>query len=171
MSFNTQDFAAPAKAQVETALRAATIASDGFAKLFELQSKTARAVFDQFTGTLHAAASVKDPAELRTIATKAMQPDFEKVQSYARVVYEQIAATQAELTSLVEGQLTEFNKQIVVAMDGALKSAPAGSDVFVSAIKTAMSSANQAYEASVHTLKEAGSTFTAPVTGGKRKAA
>jgi phasin family protein len=173
MSFNTQDFSAPAKAQLDVAIRAATIASDSAAKLFELNTKTARAAFEEFTGAIKAAASVKDPAELRTLASKAAQPDLEKAQAYARTVYEHLAATQAELASLVESQVTEFNKQVVVAMDSVLKSAPAGSEAFVSAVKTAMTTANQAYETSVQSLKDAGSSMlgAAPVTGSKRKAA
>lgn len=173
MTFNTQDFTAPAKAQLDVAIRAATIASDSTAKLLDLNAKTARAAFDEFTGSLKAAASVKDPAEFRTLATKAVQPDMEKAQAYARTVYEHLMATQAELAALVESQVTEFNKQVVVAMDSVLKSAPAGSEAFVSAVKTAMTSANQAYETSVQSMKDAGSSMLSavPATGSKRKSA
>ncbi|MBI1394700.1 MAG: hypothetical protein GC151_01880 [Betaproteobacteria bacterium] len=174
MSLNTQDFVAPAKAQVETAIRAATIASDTAARLFELNTKTARATFDELTSTVQALANVKDPSELRTFASKAMKPEFEKGQAYVREVYEQLASTQAELASLVETQVTEFNKQMVVTMDGLMKSAPPGSEVFVSAFKSAMTGANQAYEATVSSLREVGksvSAATATSTSGKRKAA
>lgn len=174
MSFNPQDLVAPAKAQVDVAIRAATITSDTAARLFELNTKTARAAFDELSSTMQAFASVKDPTELRTVAAKVMKPELDKGQAYVREVYEQLASTQAELTSLVENQVTEFNKQMVVALDSMLKAAPPGSESLVSAFKTAMNGANQAYESTVQSLREVGKTVTAaatPSTGSKRKAA
>ncbi len=128
------------------------------------------------TGAFQAVASAKDPADLRTLASKAFKPDFETTQAYARTVYEQVSATQSELASLVETQVTEFNKQMVVALDGLLKSAPAGSEAFVSAFKSAITTANQAYESSLHAFKDVGSTINATVASvqpvsTKRKAA
>ncbi|MEI7970218.1 MAG: phasin family protein [Betaproteobacteria bacterium] len=176
MTTTTQDFTAPVRAQIESTIRAATIASESAARLFELTSQTARATFDELAGTVQAVASAKDPADLRNVATKAFKPDFEKSQAYARSVFEQITATQSQLVSLVESQVTEFNKQMVVAMDSLMKGAPSGSEPFVSAFKSAVSSANQAYEATVQSLQEMGSSIisTAPAgtaTGSKRKSA
>ena len=177
MSFTTPDFTGPAKAQFDAAVRAASITSDGVARLLDLNTKTARAAFDEFTGAFQAVASAKDPADLRTLASKAFKPDFETTQAYARTVYEQVSATQAELASLVETQVTEFNKQMVVALDGLLKSAPAGSEAFVSAFKSAITTANQAYESATHSWRDLGNTFqstvaaAAPTTGSKRKTA
>ncbi|MBK8018859.1 MAG: phasin family protein [Betaproteobacteria bacterium] len=176
MSFTTPDFTGPAKAQFDAAVRAASITSDGVARLLDLNTKTARAAFDEFTGAFQAVASAKDPADLRTLASKAFKPDFETTQAYARTVYEQVSATQSELASLVETQVTEFNKQMVVALDGLLKSAPAGSEAFVSAFKSAITTANQAYESSLHAFKDVGSTINATVASvqpvsTKRKAA
>lgn len=174
MTQSTHDFAAPAKAQIDAMIRATTIASDGMSKLFELNSRTAREALEEITGALQAVASAKDPADLRTLMSKGMKPDLEKSQAYAKTVYEQITATQSELLGLVEAQMAEMNKQFASTLDNVFKSAPAGSEAFVSAFKSAMSSANQAYETSMQTLKEAGSTISAGVTSvqpTKRKAA
>jgi|NOAtaT_7_FD_contig_111_357636_length_641_multi_4_in_0_out_0_1 phasin family protein len=174
MTQATHDFTAPAKAQIDAMLRATTIASDGMSKLFDLNTRTARETLEEITGTLQAVASVKDPADLRTLMSKTMKPDLEKSQAYAKTVYEQITATQSELIGLVEAQMAEMNKQIASTLDNVFKSAPAGSEAFVSAFKSAMSTANQAYETSMQTFKEAGSTITSGITTaqpGKRKAA
>ena len=177
MSFTTPDFTAPAKANLDAVLRAANVASDSAAKLYELNTKTARALFDEVTSQFQAIASIKDPAELTTLASKVTKPDVEKSQAYARTVYDQLVATQSEIVSIVEGQVTEFNKQIVVALDSALKSAPAGSEGFVSAFKSAIATANQAYESATHSWRDLGNTFqstvaaAAPTTGSKRKTA
>jgi len=174
MTQATHDFTAPAKAQIDAMIRATTIASDGVNKLFELNSRTARETLEEITGALQAVASVKDPADLRTLMSKTMKPDLEKSQAYAKTVYDQISATQSELLGLVEAQMAEMNKQFASTLDNVFKSAPAGSEAFVSAFKSAMSSANQAYETSLQSLKDAGSTITATVTNAqpaKRKAA
>ena len=174
MSFANTDFTAPAKAQIDAAIRAVTIASESFTRLVELNTRTTRAALDEFTTAVQSVAAVKDPAELRTLASGAFKPDFEKSQAYARSVYEEVANTHAELSALVESQIGEFHKQMGGTLDGLLKSAPAGSEPFVSAFKTAMSSANQAYETSVQTLKEVSGSLTtvaAPRASSKRKAA
>lgn len=177
MSYTTPDFIAPAKATLDAALRAATIASDGAAKLYDLNTKTARAMFDEITGQIQTLASAKDPAELRNLAAKVAKPDFEKGQAYARAIYDQIAATQSELAAAVENQVAEFNKQIVVALDSVLKSAPAGSEPIVSAVKSAMATVNESYESAVQSWKTFGqqveSTVASvtPAAVAKRKAA
>lgn len=177
MSFTTPDFTAPAKANLEAALRAANIASDSAAKLYELNTKTARAFFDEVTSQFQAIASLKEPADFTAFAAKVAKPDFEKSQAYARSVYDQLVATQSEIATVVEGQVTEINKQIVVALDTALKSAPAGSEGFVSAFKSAVATANQAYESATHSWRDLGNSFqstvaaAAPAPASKRKAA
>jgi len=61
-------------------------------------------------------------------------------------VYEISAQTQEELAKMVEAQYAEFQKSVAGLLDQAAKSAPAGSDVAVAAVKSAIAAANSAFD-------------------------
>jgi hypothetical protein len=71
---------------------------------------------------------------------------MEKAIAYSRSLYEVAAQTNGELAKFVEAQAAEFNKNLVGLLDKVSKSAPAGSDVAVQAVKSALAAANTAYE-------------------------
>jgi phasin family protein len=125
---NPPEFAAVAKAQLDTALRFATVTTESAQRLFDLNMKTVRSSFDEASAQVRAIASAKDPADVQAIAGKVLKPGLDKSQAYAKEVYESVAGVQAEVTALIETQVTEFQKQMVVAMDSLLKNAPAGSE-------------------------------------------
>ena len=54
--------------------------------------------------------------------------------------------TQQEVSALLEEQIAEFNKNVSVALDTVIKSAPAGSESAVAAAKSVIDVANSVYE-------------------------
>jgi adenine-specific DNA methylase len=70
----------------------------------------------------------------------------EKVVAYSRSIYEIASQTQEELSKVFEGQIAEINKNVTSALDKAAKNAPAGSDVAVAAVKSAIAAANSAFD-------------------------
>jgi peptide deformylase len=56
------------------------------------------------------------------------------------------SATQAEFGKLAEVQVSEFNKQVVTALDKMVKTAPAGSEVGIAAFKSGIAAVNSAYD-------------------------
>jgi len=134
------------KAQVEAALRFVTIAAEGTEKLFDLQIKNSKAAFNESMKNAKALAEVKDVSELPTWTSSTFQPGIDKATAYARSVYEVAAGTQSELSAVLEAQIADFSKDVVVALDAALKSAPAGSEPAVAAVKSVIGTANTVYE-------------------------
>ncbi len=134
------------KAQVEAALRFVTIAAEGTEKLFDLQIKNSKAAFNESMKNAKALAEVKDVSELPTWTSSTFQPGIDKATAYARSVYEVAAGTQSELSAVLEAQIADFSKDMVVALDAALKSAPAGSEPAVAAVKSVIGTANTVYE-------------------------
>ncbi|MNC88328.1 hypothetical protein D3C83_41300 [compost metagenome] len=61
-------------------------------------------------------------------------------------MYDVAAATQAEFGKLVEEQVAEFNRQVVATLDKMVKNAPAGSELGIAAVKSAIAAANSAYD-------------------------
>jgi hypothetical protein len=96
--------------------------------------------------------NAKDVQELINVA--AAQPNVERIIAYSRSVYELATQTQAEFTRVLEGQAGEFNN-VAGILDKLAKNAPAGSDVAVAAVTSAIAAANSAYSSFSQTAKQA----------------
>jgi len=134
------------KANLEAAVRFAGIALEGAERMFELQLKAAKSAFADGVQQAKTLAEVKDPQEFAQLRNTLVQPSLEKATSYVKSVYDVAAATQSEINKLVEEQVSEYNKQVVTALDKLVKTAPAGSEVAVAAVKSAISAVNSTYD-------------------------
>jgi phasin family protein len=153
VQFNEQ-VTALGQSQLENALKLAEISVQSFDKLAALQLNVVKSAFADGLKTTKQFSSIKDPSELSAIATTLSQPAWEKAQAYARSVYEVAATTHAEVSALVEQQIGALNKSVVGALDTVLKNAPAGSEAAVTAVKSAIQSANAAYESVLKATKQ-----------------
>ena len=106
-------------------------------------------------------------------AGTSFQPSIDKATAYAKSFYEVASGTQQEISALLEEQVSEFNKNVSVALDAAFKSAPAGSESAVAAAKSVIDVANSVYDTISKATRQL-STLTetnAAAAGGKKKAA
>lgn len=146
-------------------------------KLIDLNVKTAKAAFADAAKTAKSLSGAKDVQELTDVQTTFVQPAADKFTAYGRGVYAVASETQADLTKFFEERIGELNKNFVTALDKAAKSAPAGSDVAVAAVKSAVAAANQAYDvfskASRQVVEATEATVSGAIntTGTKKKAA
>lgn len=138
------------RAHLETALKFAEIGSEGIEKLVDLQFRAAKSAFADSLKT----AKQLGATELSTFGGSLSQPAWEKAQAYARSVYELASATQAQITSLLEQQLGELNKNVEGVLEGALKNAPTGSEGAVAAVKSAVQSASAVCESMLRAAKQ-----------------
>ncbi len=141
-----EQFAAANKAYVESLLTIANTAFTSAERLAALNLNTARSMLEDSVGTAKSLMSIKDVQELLGSQSTLAQPAMEKVVAYSRSVYEIGSQTQEELGKVFEAQYAELNKNVSTALDKAAKSAPAGSDVAVAAVKSAIAAANSAYD-------------------------
>jgi phasin family protein len=174
----TEQFAAVNKSQVESVLKLTEIATENFEKLAEVQVKAAKAALAESLKTFKQMASAKDVGEFGTWSTTLAQPTWDKTSAYVKSVYDVLSASQLEFAQMMEAQVAEFNKNMVVALDGVLKNAPPGTDGLVTPLKSAIHSANTLYESMVRAAKQMAavteaniSAATAPVAAAKKKAA
>lgn len=126
-----------------------------FEKLSALNFNATKSAFEDAVNHAKALMNVKDVQELVTINVAAAQPTLEKAIAYSRNVYEVTSASQAAITRVVEGQAGEFNRNVVGFLDTVVKNAPAGSDVAVAAVKSALAAANSAYDNLTKVAKQA----------------
>jgi phasin family protein len=134
------------KASLETAMKFAGVALQGAERFLDLQLKAARSAFADSVENAKTIAAVKDLQQLAALKDSMAQPTIEKATAYAKSVYDVTTATQAEIGKLVEEQVSEFNKQVVTALDKMVKTAPAGSEVGIAAFKSGIAAVNSAYD-------------------------
>ncbi len=141
-----EQFAATNKANVETMLTLANSAFASAERLAALNLNTARSAMEDGVANTKALLAVKDVQQLVSLQSSLAQPLVEKAVAYARSVYEISSQSQEEVAKVLEAQVAELNKGFASALDQAAKSAPAGSDVAVAAVKSAIAAANSAYD-------------------------
>ncbi|MBX9811266.1 MAG: phasin family protein [Burkholderiales bacterium] len=134
------------KANLEVAMRFAGVALEGAERMIDLQLKAAKSAFSDSIESAKALASVKDLQQFAALKDNLAQPAIEKATAYAKSVYDVATTTQAEFNKLAEEQVADFNKQIVTVLDKLVQSAPAGSEVGIAAIKSAIAAINASYE-------------------------
>ncbi|MDH4149443.1 MAG: phasin family protein [Betaproteobacteria bacterium] len=170
------------KANLEAAMRFAGVAIEGAERMIDLQMKAAKSAFADSIQGAKALASVKDFQQLAALKDNLAQPSMEKATAYAKSVYDLTTETQAEIGKLVEAQVAEFNKEVVSGLDKMVKTAPAGSEVGVAAIKSAIAAVNSSYDnltkvakqfaqASQKNLEAAATQATSSVKKASKKAA
>lgn len=134
------------------------LAQSGFAtveKLSALNMNAGKAAFEDLMTTARSMTGAKDAQEVANLTVSAAQPAIEKAIAYSRSIYEVAAQSQAEVTKFVEAQAAEFNKSVVGFLDQFAKNAPAGSDVAVAAMKSALAAANSTYDSLTKAAKQA----------------
>lgn len=144
------------KANLETALRFAGVALNGAERLIELQMKTAKSALAEGIQSARALSSVRDFDQLAALKDTVAQPSFEKATAYAKEVYDVANETQADLSRLVEEQVSEFNKQVISALDQMVKTAPAGSEVGIAAMKQTLAAVNSGFDNLTKVAKQFG---------------
>jgi phasin family protein len=144
--FTTNQLATSNKANVEALLTLANTAFASAERLAALNLNTARGLLEDSVNSTKTLLAAKDIQELISIQSTLAQPSVEKAVSYSRSIYEIATQTQEEIAKIVEAQFSEANKTVASALDKAAKNAPAGSDVAVAAVKSAIAAASSAYD-------------------------
>jgi len=155
MNFTPEQIATTNKAGIQAILGLAHTQFAAFERLSALYFNTTKAAFEEGVGHAKALLNAKDPQEYLNLNAAATQPTMEKAIAYSRSVYEVAAQTNGELAKFLEAQAAEFNKNLVGLLDKVSKNAPAGSDVAVQAVKSALAAANTAYDSFNKVAKQA----------------
>ena len=141
-----EQIAATNKAGFEAMLGLANAQFAAFERLSTLNFNTTKAAFEESLSHAKALLAAKDMQEVVTLNAAAAQPTLEKAVAYSHRVYEVASKTQGEVAKYVEAQAAEFNKNLAMLLEKFSKNAPAGSDVAVAAVKSALAAANSAYD-------------------------
>ena len=166
-----EQFAAANKAAVDSFLTVANMSLAATERLAALNLNTARAFMADSTAGVNALLAVKDPQGFAALQASLVKPAVEKAVAYSKSVYEILDESAKGMTQIAEGQAAEAKKTFNVAVEQALKQAPAGSEAVVAAIRSALSQAETAYEQVSQSAKQAKATLEANVASANAAAA
>ena len=171
MYVTPEQIAATNKAGVDAIISLANSQFAAFERWSTLNMNATKAAFEDSVNHAKALLGAKDVQEFINLNAAAAQPALEKAIAYSRSVYEVATQSQAELTKAVESQAAELNRNVVGFLDKVSKNAPAGSDVAVAAVKSALAAANTAYDSFTKVAKQASeiaeANFSAVTTAAK----
>jgi len=155
MYVTPEQIAATNKAGVEAILGFANSQFAAFERLSALSFNATKSAFEESVDHAKSLLGAKDIQEFVNLNTAVAQPNLEKAIAYSRSVYEIASQTQGEIAKFIEAQAAEFNKNLVGLLDKVSKNAPAGSDVAVAAVKSALATAGSAYDSFNKVAKQA----------------
>ena len=152
------------KSNIHALLDYTSLFADNAEKLTQFQFQCSQAALADSVSSARTLAAAKDLPEFGQAASSIAQPVGEQTLAYARGVQTLLSEVQGEFAKFFDTQVNEFNKRVTA---------------FV--VKTALSSANQAYDAATKAGKQfaemteasiqAVASSTTPANGARKKAA
>jgi len=146
MYVTPEQIQAAGKASIDSILSLYTAQFAAAEKLANLNANALKAAFEDSIANARALTGAKDVQELIGLQSTFAQPTVEKAIAYSMSLYEAATEANAEFAKMNERRVSEWNENFVSLLDKAAKSAPAGSEVAVSAMKQMIAAADSAYD-------------------------
>lgn len=170
---NTEQFATTYKTNFETMMGMTAKAFEGVEQLTALNLQVVKASLDEATEAGRAALSAKDPQALFALQATLLQPSAEKANAYGKQVSAIVAGIKADVEKAASQQVAAAQDSFNALIEAAAKNAPAGSGNGIELFKSAMASANNAFDGLQKAGRQAAETAEAnyaAVTGSMAKA-
>lgn len=160
---NIDQFAQANKASVATLFSFAEQAFASVEKLAALNIQVIKTSLTEASESSQAAASAKSPQELLNLQTTLVQSAPEKALAYGRQVKEILTEAAAAPRAETEAKIAEVQSKFLEAVSGVLKNAP-GSENTEALFRSAVASANNAYEGANKASKQVIDAVDANIT-------
>lgn len=163
MNMNLDQFAAANKASVDTLFGLSSQAFEGVEQLAALNLQVIKTVLAESREASQVALEAKSPADLLKVHTAALQAAPQKAAAYGRQVQEILAPLAAAQRATIDAQVADLQAKFLEAVNGALKDAP-GSEKILALAKSAVATANNAYEGVSKASRQVSDAVAANVT-------
>jgi len=134
------------KTNVAQAIRFAALSLENAEKLVNFNLTVAKTALAQGVEGAQAVASVKDVQDLAVLRTKLTEAQVQQAVGYSRDLYEIAAEAQAQFSEFAEQAFATYTQGLTAWVDRASKSAPAGSDVAVNAVRSTIAATSAAFD-------------------------
>jgi phasin family protein len=145
------------RATIDAASRATRISMDSAERAISVQLEYAKGALAQAGLTARAVSQAKDVQELVALRTRIAENALENLMGYSRSLYEVASEAQAEYSRLAEERMAKFQQAVSETVEQAAKSAPAGGDVAVAAIKSQLAATTAAFDSFTKAARHAAS--------------
>lgn len=115
-------------------------------KVSSLNVSAGRSAIDSATEAAQSLSGVKEPNDLFSLSSAGAQPSVEKLVSYTRDLVGIANGVNAEISKLVEKQITDGNRRMAELLDYVAKNAPAGSEQAMALLRSAMVAGNTTFD-------------------------
>ena len=144
--FKIDQFTAANEAAIAQFTQFAQLGLANVERFASLGLDAARESVEQAAAHAQSLTGAKDVHEVIALNSAALEPVMKRAYSYSRTVYETANETNTEVKRVFEKQAAEYNKAAVAALEEAFKYAPAGSESMVENVKSAIATAQSAYD-------------------------
>jgi phasin family protein len=151
------------RASLDAAARATRISMDGAERAIAVQLEYTKGAFAQAALTARAVARARDVQELLTLRTRIAENAVENLMGYSRSLYEVASEAQSEYSRLAEERMARFQQAVSETVEQAARSAPAGGDVAVAAIRSQVAATTAAFDSFTKAAKHVASFTDAGV--------
>jgi phasin family protein len=141
-----KNFTADNTLHVEASLALVNTAFDSSERFTALNLNAARSLFAQSVANIKALQGSKDIKSFVSLQSVQARPNIDAAIAYSHGLYAIASEAKEETSKIVGLQLADVSAEVSGIVDKALNSAPVGSETAVAAIRTAIDSANSAYE-------------------------
>jgi phasin family protein len=152
------------RAAVDAAAKVARISMDSAERTLAVQLEYAKGALDQASLNARALSQVKDVQAFMTLPSRIAENTLENIVGYSRSLYEVAATAQGQYSRLAEERMAQIQQAVAQTVDEAAKSAPAGGDVAVAAMKSQMAAATAAFDSFSKAAKNMASYADAGLT-------
>lgn len=155
----------------ENLLRAAQISLDSSERLIKYQFELSKRALEDNVQIAQDLAGLNDLQQVIGHLNKVFGQSFEKAVQNSREVYDILAQTRSELTSLTESNLERLNQTVAGAIESLSQGSPAGSEAALSAVRSSMSAMTATLNSISEAVKQAGELSDSNVKAATQSAA
>src|SRR5882672_4568510 len=146
MPTTANPFANITSSTMESAARLTRISMDSAERAISLQLDFAKGAVGQAATDALALSHAKDVQELLALRAQMAESALESLMGHSRTLYDVASATQSEFGKFAEERMSSFQQAVTESVDQAAKSAPAGSDIAVAAMKSSLAATTAAFD-------------------------
>lgn len=155
------------RSTVDVAAKVAKIQMDSVERALVVQLEYAKGSVAQATVNARALAAAKDVQQLLSLPTRIAENALENMIGYSRSLYEVASDAQGQYSRIAEERMAELQTAVSQSVDEAAKSAPAGGDVAVAAMKSQLAAATAAFDTLTKAARSMASLADAGVTAAR----
>ncbi|HEX5394225.1 MAG TPA: phasin family protein [Rhodocyclaceae bacterium] len=167
---NQEQFAEIQRRNLDAAVRLAQLSIENAQRIMALQTELAQSLLSDSMANAQAQARAKDGQEMFTLRAKYAQDASQRLMETASKMAEIGNEARVEFSRLLTEQLASGNKEMTSAFQGFITTLPGGNQQLMEMVQQAVNNANHAFESIVEATSATVQTATPKAATSRKKA-